>query len=73
MRTESLEDSHLTLPDGAGPHPGVVVIPPHSRDRRNGGWRVKASSRRSPSSKKPILWVKVSPCREGECSGDNDG
>lgn len=26
MRTESLEDSFLALPDGAGPHPGVVVI-----------------------------------------------
>jgi carboxymethylenebutenolidase len=26
MRTESLEDSLLALPDGAGPHPGVVVI-----------------------------------------------
>lgn len=26
MRTESLEDPYLALPDGAGPHPGVVVI-----------------------------------------------
>jgi carboxymethylenebutenolidase len=26
MRTESLEDSYLALPDGAGPHLGVVVI-----------------------------------------------
>jgi carboxymethylenebutenolidase len=26
MRTESLEDSYLALPDGAGPHPVVVVI-----------------------------------------------
>lgn len=26
MRIESLEDSYLAAPDGAGPHPGVVVI-----------------------------------------------
>lgn len=26
MRTESLKDSYLALPDGPGPHPGVVVI-----------------------------------------------
>jgi carboxymethylenebutenolidase len=26
MRTEALEDSYLAFPDGAGPHPGVVVI-----------------------------------------------
>lgn len=26
MRTEALDDSYLTLPDGAGAHPGVVVI-----------------------------------------------
>lgn len=27
MRIEPLGTSYLALPDGAGPHPGVVVIP----------------------------------------------
>lgn len=26
MRTESLQDSYLALPEGAGPHPGVLVV-----------------------------------------------
>ncbi len=26
MRTESTDHSYLALPDGAGPHPGVVVV-----------------------------------------------
>jgi carboxymethylenebutenolidase len=26
MRTETLDSSYLAIPDGAGPHPGVVVI-----------------------------------------------
>src|SRR5512144_535366 len=26
MRTETLDGAYLALPDGAGPHPGVVVV-----------------------------------------------
>ena len=37
MRTESLGPSYLALPDGPGPHPGVVVI--HEASGLNGNIR----------------------------------